>query len=282
MKVFLDCEQHLGQACHDIVRIFYPDVEFVMAPAGADFSIRLSELPSRQVTYEASLTGGDSPLSVKAAVHPLTEEALHNRQRRTAKLAVLKLLEAYTGQSGGPWGILTGIRPTKIVHRLLDQGYTTEEAVGYLTSGFRMTEAKSKLLTQVAQLQRPFLHSSAQAGNLVSIYIGIPFCPTRCVYCSFPAYSIKAHARLVQPFASALLEEIRETGKLLQATHRKVETIYVGGGTPTSLPLDLLQQLMEAINQWLKGDVTREFTVEAGRPDTINEEVLAVLLQSGV
>ncbi|HEX3031031.1 MAG TPA: coproporphyrinogen dehydrogenase HemZ, partial [Bacillota bacterium] len=287
MRIFFDCEPELAKACHDIVRVFYPDAEFLLVPDGADFSIRLQSSGELGDSIQAELvplaqSGPDQVISRLLTPSNLPEEAAHNRARRTAKLAVMQLLADYSGRQAGPWGILTGIRPTKIVHRFLDQGYSSEAIVTLLTGCYGMSEAKSRFLVQVATRQRPFLHSSETAGNYVSIYIGIPFCPTRCVYCSFPAYSIKAHSRLVEPFVQALLQEIRATGEFLRESGREVESVYIGGGTPTSLSADQLAGLLQEVKTSLWQPSTREFTVEAGRPDTINIRVLELLRQYGV
>lgn len=285
MNIYLDGQEDLVRACHDIVRVFYPETIFTAAPEGADFSIRLAPgTDDRSVVVEGALlpARGGEKMSFTAADEWYPGEARHNAQKRVAKLAVKGLLEKYTGRKAGPWGILTGIRPTKIVHRMLDQGWPGERLEIFLQKSFALSREKSHLLREVAELQQPFLHTGEEAGKYVSIYIGIPFCPTRCVYCSFPAYSLERYRAWMDPFVAALLEEIRGVGRVLKELGLEVETIYVGGGTPTSLPVGRLAQLLQGVDEWLKTQGTREYTVEAGRPDTLNVEVLELLRVHGV
>lgn len=235
-----------------------------------------------------------------------------NVRRRLIRRATLQVLEEITGQSAGPWGILTGIRPTKIVHRRLDQGWEAEQVADELCRDYRLEPTKAKLLVQVAQRQRPFLLSRAAASRLVSVYIGIPFCPTRCLYCSFPGYPLPRNGQIVGAFLQALLQEIQCVGAELQHQGIGVQSIYVGGGTPTSLTADQLRQLLFALRENLPfsrikqqqttktnlGDICRknevtptgeppltkigEFTVEAGRPDTLDQARLAAMQEAGV
>lgn len=235
-----------------------------------------------------------------------------NVRRRLIRRATLQVLEEITGQSAGPWGILTGIRPTKIVHRRLDQDWGAEQVADELCRDYWLEPTKAKLLVQVAQRQRPFLLSRAAASRLVSVYIGIPFCPTRCLYCSFPSYPLPRNGQIVGAFLQALLQEIQRVGVELQHQGIGVQSIYVGGGTPTSLTADQLRQLLFALRENLPfsrikqlqatktnlGDIYRknevtatvepplakigEFTVEAGRPDTLDRSRLAAMQEAGV
>lgn len=285
MNVHLDCQEDLVRACHDIVRVFYPEAIFTAAPEGADFSVRLEpRIDEGLVVVEGALlpARGGERLAFTASDERYPGEARHNAQKRVAKLAVKALLERYTVREAGPWGILTGIRPTKIVHRMLDQDWPGERLELFLHKSYALSAEKSHLLREVAELQRRFLHTGEEAGKFVSVYIGIPFCTTRCVYCSFPAYSLERYRAWVEPFVAALLEEIQGVGRVLKELGLEVETIYIGGGTPTSLPVDKLGQILQAVDEWLKTPGTGEFTVEAGRPDTINAEVLGLMRGHGV
>lgn len=210
------------------------------------------------------------------------EAGLHNQLKRIAKLGAYKILTGFTKKTLAPWGILTGIRPTKIVHRLIDQGWLKEDIIKHLIVCYALKEEKANLLTDVAFRQRQYLLDEAGARKLVSIYIGIPFCPTRCAYCSFPAYSLKKWGKLVEPYLAALHTEILKTGELLKKFKLEVETVYIGGGTPTSLTPDQLAGIIKLVNSELISEETKEFTVEAGRPDTISGEMLRVLKDGGV
>ncbi|HEX3031560.1 MAG TPA: radical SAM protein, partial [Bacillota bacterium] len=246
MKIYMDCAPDLVRACEDVIRVFYPDAEFAPAPEGADFSIHLKEQETGgKRCFLASVA--DSTYTAAPAPTYMPGESEYNGLKRMANLAVKEVLEQYTGRSAGPWGTLTGIRPTKLLHRLLNQNFSPAEGARILADCYSLSSEKAVLLQEVALLQRPFLHSSDQAGRFVSIYVGIPFCPTRCVYCSFPGYSLVKHGKLVEPFVQALEEEIRETGRVLRETGRVVETIYVGGGTPTSLSPSQMERVLRAL-----------------------------------
>ncbi len=284
MNVFLSSPEELRRTCYDMVRVFYPDAIFTKALAGADFAISITPtLTGDQVSvvasqYQVRTNQADTVISnFTATDHCFQGEVFHNAQKRVAKLAIKGLLEASTGREVGPWGILTGIRPTKIVHRVLDLGWSAAQVASFLQTHYALSPAKSQLLLEITQLQRPFLHAPQEAAKLVSIYLGIPFCPTRCVYCSFPATSLQRHRHWVEPFVAALLLEIQAIGEALRQQGLQVETIYIGGGTPTSLPVAKLDQILQAVDSCLRTAETREYTVEAGRPDTLSLEMLQLL-----
>ncbi|MHB1125448.1 MAG: coproporphyrinogen dehydrogenase HemZ [Bacillota bacterium] len=207
---------------------------------------------------------------------------LANDKKRAARLAVYRVLVHAEERAPSPWGILTGIRPGKIVHRLLDRGIDAEAACLALEKSYAISGDKSRLLVETAMVQRPYLLPPERACRLVSVYIGIPFCPTRCIYCSFPAYSLSGHRAYLAPFLAALSHEIVEVGSALRDGGWQVQTIYLGGGTPTSLETEQLYSLLSKINEWLISKETIELTVEAGRPDTISREKLKVCKEAGV
>ncbi|NPV91513.1 MAG: coproporphyrinogen dehydrogenase HemZ [Firmicutes bacterium] len=184
--------------------------------------------------------------------------------------------------STGPWGSLKGVRPGKIVQRWMDQGKGPAQIEDELTQVYGMSRDKARLLLEVARRQRPWLLNREQADRLVSIYIGIPFCPSRCLYCSFPGYPLPARGSLVEDFVSALQREIETVGEGLGRRGMTVQTIYMGGGTPTSLNPEQLDRVLGGIVRHLRGPRTFEFTVEAGRPETLTGECLAVLRRAGV
>lgn len=198
------------------------------------------------------------------------------------RLLVHKLIAESFDVAPSPWGILVGVRPTKIVHRYLDRGFGYERIASILREVYGIAPNKIQLLFEVVRRQRKFFHSSD--GNElppISIYVGIPFCPTRCRYCSFAAYPLGSHGHLLPGFFRALLEEIRRVGSFIRENQVPVETWYIGGGTPTVLTASELRLLLETMHQQLP-EAPLEFTVEAGRPDTITLEKLAVLKELGV
>lgn len=203
-----------------------------------------------------------------------------NTARRLARLLAYRLLEKYCGSSPTPWGIFTGIRPTKVVHRLLDGGLSPRQAGRILEQEYALSREKTALLLEVTARQRAYLVPQALLRT-VSIYIGIPFCPSRCLYCSFPSYSIKAAGRYVEPFVDCLKREIEAVGRTLARLGVRVQTLYLGGGTPTSLPPARLAEILALLNRWLCPLGVEEFTVEGGRPETLTAEMIRLCRDAG-
>lgn len=177
-----------------------------------------------------------------------------------------------------PWGILTGVRPSKVAYAYLEDGKTKAETEAILREYYRLREDKARLCAAVAAEERRLLQT--HSGRDISIYVGIPFCPTRCSYCSFGSHDQKAYDRYSGAYVEALLKEIRESRKLLE--DRKIQSFYMGGGTPTTLEADVLKKVLEACDALCHFKELQEVTVEAGRPDTITPEKLQVLKKVGV
>ncbi|MFC5591760.1 coproporphyrinogen III oxidase [Sporosarcina soli] len=206
-----------------------------------------------------------------------------NRQlKRVYSHIFLEVLEQATGMQQS-WGILTGIRPTKLYHKYRQQGYTSEEAQRLLKERHRISSEKSKLLAKIAEVQLRAIPDLYDLKKEVSIYIGIPFCPTKCAYCTFPAYAIHRKNGRVESFLDGLHEEIREMGKWLKERNMTITTIYFGGGTPTSIEAEEMDALYETMYASFPNmDSVREVTVEAGRPDTITPAKIDVLKKWGI
>ncbi len=177
-----------------------------------------------------------------------------------------------------PWGILTGIRPSKVVNELIDEGYTVEEIKDLLKNIYMFDQDKIELLLTICHNERKILEN--MNDNEISIYIGIPFCPTKCKYCSFTSY--KATQGALDAYLEALLIEITEVGKIINERKLGIETVYIGGGTPTSLDARQLDLLITHLSKHMDLSNIKEFTVECGRPDTIDEEKLLTLKRHGV
>ena len=179
-----------------------------------------------------------------------------------------------------PWGALTGVRPVKLPTRSMAAGASPEEAQRELEEAFRVSPARAKLAVDCAQA------SLAADGRLgpgqVSVYIGIPFCPTRCAYCSFVSADVGRTLKLVEPYLDGVLAELAETGRVLREAGLWVRTLYIGGGTPTTLSAQQLERLLSAVRTHLPLEGCVEYTVEAGRPDTITREKLEVLREQGI
>lgn len=199
--------------------------------------------------------------------------------KETIKRSIFKILEKKF-KITPPWGILTGIRPVKIVHSLLDDNFNDNEIKEKLSTDYLIDDEKINLALDIAKRERTFIYPLDE--NKVSIYIGIPFCPTRCYYCSFPANSLKQFGGLKPAYVAKLLEEVQGVAQLLKEQNKSIETLYIGGGTPTTLSVDEMDTLIKGLFKIFDLSQIKEFTVEAGRPDTINREMLELLKKHNV
>ncbi len=173
------------------------------------------------------------------------------------------------------WGALAGVRPTKLSTRHLLEGGNDKSAMALMEKTYYVTKERSALSLACS-------HSSVEAVRLaeeghISLYVGIPFCPTRCAYCSFVSRTVGKRTDLIEPYLQALLQEVEVTGRLLGTTNKKIRTVYMGGGTPTTLSAEQLSRLLQAITTHFDLSDCIEFTVEAGRPDTLDAEKLRVI-----
>ncbi|MCH1961194.1 coproporphyrinogen dehydrogenase HemZ [Romboutsia hominis] len=209
----------------------------------------------------------------------LNEQEIKKATKETIKRSIFKVLKNRLN-SYVPWGILTGIRPVKIVHTLLDQDVDEESIRKILKEKYYIMDEKIDLSLEIAKRERIFIYPIDK--NKISLYVGIPFCPTRCYYCSFPANPLKQFGHLRKEYVDKLIEEIKGLSKILKDTNKEIETLYIGGGTPTALEKEELDTLITALFKELDLSTIKEFTVEAGRPDTITREKLEVLKKHNV
>ncbi len=179
-----------------------------------------------------------------------------------------------------PWGAFSGVRPTKIATRHLLSGGTAQSCDQMLRDDYYIREDRRQLCLECAE-QTVAATKLLRPGD-ISLYVGIPFCPTRCSYCSFVSQSVQSFGNLVAPYLDALEREIRETGIKMQQTPLHIRTLYVGGGTPTTLSSTQLDRLLGAIEDSFDLSDCLEITVEAGRPETLNFEKLQVMRRYGV
>ncbi|MFZ5815126.1 MAG: coproporphyrinogen dehydrogenase HemZ [Bacillota bacterium] len=244
------------------------EVEVEALPQGPDWQVSVAAAgPAGARRLEGSLRQG-------AAESPRSFE---HRLRRLAKGLLVDVLGPLVGFKPG-WGILTGVRPTKLVHQMLDEGIADPYAV--LTGEYRLSPEKAALVTGVARLQRPYLNQDPRA---VSLYVGIPFCPSICSFCSFSIYPINEHRGQVSPFLEALGREMEIVGQAIADLGLRVQSIYFGGGTPTSpRDEDFAWMLRKAEETLLKGQAPEEYTVEAGRPETFTRPKLETMAAAGV
>ena len=209
---------------------------------------------------------------------PAAEETVRLRRRALQQsyyLAACQLLPVLP-----PWGALAGVRPTKLTTKHLLEGGTPRSADKMLKDVYYVTESRRKLAVDCSV-------STVRAARLLqpqdlSVYIGIPFCPSRCAYCSFVSRTIGKKTELLEPYLEALLSEIRLTGDLLRVSGKTIRSLYIGGGTPTTLSTPQMIRLLDAINQSFDLSRCLEFTVEGGRPDTLDAEKLRAIHDRGV
>lgn len=189
-----------------------------------------------------------------------------------------KLLCDFTGLTQ-PWGILTGVRPVKLLRRLTEES-SEEQAVKKFEKDFFVSNEKIALSRETEHNERKILELSKPES--FSLYVGIPFCPSRCSYCSFVMASIERAEKLIEPYTKLLCEEIKRTAEIANKLGLRLETVYFGGGTPTTLSAEQLDTVLGTVNKSFDMSTCREFTVEAGRPDTIDIAKLFALKENKV
>ena len=256
----------------DVLRLFYGDVAVSLEAGEAVFEHRFTASEglwtdvwrhdgAEHALTRPALTG--SPLIVKRA------------RKRQVKQCLYELLKALTGMKP-PWGSLTGIRPTRLLYEAMEAGMTLGQAEAHVRETFDVSPDRAALLADIARMQAGLRECPPGRFDL---YIGIPFCRTRCSYCSFSSGEI-GDGRLVAPYVEALLREIALCRDLIAEKGLALRAGYVGGGTPTAIPCGDLERILAAAQDAFPGAV--EWTVEAGRPDTIDAAKLRMLRDHGV
>lgn len=210
----------------------------------------------------------------ETAVKKLTDD---DNELVSAQL-LYKLLCDFTGLTQ-PWGILTGVRPVKLLRRLAEES-SEEQAVKKFEKDFFVSNEKIALSRETEHNERKILELSKPES--FSLYVGIPFCPSRCSYCSFVMASIERAEKLIEPYTKLLCEEIKRTAEIANKLGLRLETVYFGGGTPTTLSAEQLDTVLGTVNKSFDMSTCREFTVEAGRPDTIDFAKLFALKENKV
>jgi len=190
-------------------------------------------------------------------------------------LAAIQLLP-----TAPPWGALAGVRPSKLSTACLLEGKTEKQCHNMLRDTYFVSRERRELCIDASRHTLSAMEKLEEKD--LSLYIGIPFCPTRCAYCSFVSQSIEKFSHLVEPYLQALLREIEVTGQLLRNSAYHIRTLYIGGGTPTTLSTEQMERLLSAIHRHFDLSRCIEFTVEGGRPDTLSQEKLFAISQAGV
>lgn len=249
---------------YQMFNIYFPLDELKFSESEGDYSIIIKD---NKVTFEYK---------------DIKDEALENKEeyfKETIKKLIFKNLQKIT-KDVYPWGTLVGIRPSKIALKGLREGLSEEEIKKVFYDKHYALEEKAQLCIDVAKSEDKFVNKDPRN---ISIYIGMAFCPTRCLYCSFASNPINGNKKLVEPYLKALSYEIKEMSKYVKEKNLKIETIYFGGGTPTSINNEEFENLMNLIyNSFIKENSPREFTVECGRPDSITLEKLKTMKRYNV
>lgn len=252
----------------DVIRLFLGDVQ--VAEAGADSAFIHTALSENGVITDRWTHNGNSA-EAKMPEPVGTDIECRRARKRAVKMVLYELLKKETGMQL-PWGALTGIRPTRLLYEALDNGADRAQAKAHVMREFDVSEDRAELLCEIADMQKGI--RLPEPGTF-DLYIGIPFCKTRCSYCSFSSGEIGRNKKLIAPYVDALLREIRASGQLMREAGLKVRAAYMGGGTPTSVSAEDMRVLLTAAREEFPEAV--EWTVEAGRPDTIDAEKLRVL-----
>ena len=285
MKLYLKGHDYKYAAEQMLLTLFpgerpsYPD-----RPAGeGEDSLTLSlSLGGRWATARAVLTrDGRRWTAAARAPVPAPDAGRVERDRvlqRVVKNAFYRAGVQALGREP-PWGGLTGVRPVKLPTRALEQGATRRQADRLLRDLYRVSAPRRALALDCAQATLAAKRTLAPED--VSLYVGVPFCPTRCAYCSFVSADVGRTFSLMEPYVDALCREIAAAGAAVRRGGRRIKSVYIGGGTPTTLSPALLDRLMGALEGAFDLSACAEYTVEAGRPDTITAEKLSVLRERG-
>lgn len=232
--------------------------------------------------YVLTACNGDISVTVnvndfdKTAVATLTGDDVAD-ELKMAQLLYSLLCEKFNTTL--PWGLLTGVRPIKLLRRIMEE-MGESDGLSYYSNELKVSDKKKELAVITEKAEREILELSKEKS--FSLYISIPFCPSRCNYCSFVSQSIEKAKHLIGDYVDLLCEEIRITAEVAKNLDLTLETVYMGGGTPTTLSSSQMAQVLKTVNDSFDMSTCREFTVEAGRPDTITREKLLAIKDNGV
>lgn len=250
----------------DVAKLFFKAVEQTDDPSSADISVTEEVLDN---VYNYTAVYGE--IRTTKSFDQVINDLVNTRYRkRYAKISLYNALKQATGVNM-PWGSLTGIRPTKLARQLEKEGLDWKQSFGDV---FGVSPNKISLTSDILNQQG---NLASNGDNSADLYIGIPFCVSRCSYCSFTSGEIDRLKKYVEPYVDALCSDIRQTLQFSSKRNIRLKNVYFGGGTPSSLSAEQLNRIMSEINF-----VPDEYTVEAGRPDTITSDKLNVLKSHGV
>ena len=257
---------------HALTKAFFPREEVRITPCG-DSGNGMSH-----PVIKPTNSGKSRKLVYKSDVGAMFEIDVPEDDKDELKRMVYNALSLYTGRTL-PWGALTGIRPTRLARKRIEAGMNEDEILADMKRCYLTSDEKILLSIEIAKREISLMKGMRGEGHY-SLYVDIPFCPTRCLYCSFTSNAVGQDRSRVTAYLDALEEEIRACAGIMNG--RLPDTVYVGGGTPTALLADELERLMGVLEYSFNIRKVKEITVEAGRPDSITAEKLAVLKASGV
>ena len=270
-------EDRYAYDIHSLVKAFYPQQDVKVFVEGTKDERSDAGMPAFFVVFE--------PEEICAGIAGKTEKKIRlgaPQDRGAVKNDLKQLLYGILSEETGrtlPWGTLTGIRPTRLAMQLLEQGKTEEEVDAHMRSTYLCSEEKTALAIDIAKREQEIL-ADIHYEEGYSLYIGIPFCPTTCLYCSFTSFPIRAWKDKVDAYLSAVEKEIDFVKEA--CADKVLDSVYIGGGTPTTLEPDELERLFAKLKGTLDWSQVKEFTVEAGRADSITAEKLRVMKKWGV
>ena len=267
---------------HSIVKAFYPE-ETVKVLTPETGEQKLEEF-RKEVKLQILLSDDGAQMKVQSDEKETEDfnwcwdKQCGDTYKDCFKRFLYESLSSITGKTL-PWGNLTGIRPTKIAYGMLEEGRSEDEILTFLDKKHFVSEEKSRLSIDIAKRERELLSGVHYEGGY-SLYIGIPFCPTTCLYCSFTSFAIGAYRKQVEDYVDCLIKEMEYVSK--RYADKILDSVYIGGGTPTTLEAHQLDRLIGRLKELFDFSRVKEFTVEAGRADSITEEKLQVLYRHGV
>ena len=274
VSIYTPTPQFANDLC-DVVRVFWGNAAFSINEPGGETTITHEEQVEngvrRCVMTMAGTHSGRMEKSRAVSDDPLLEKRYHKRLIKQCLYEVMKQAAGFTP----PWGSLTGIRPTRLIYEGMSRGLTLEEATEEVREIFDILPEKAALLSEIVAVQREMGEPQSDEADM---YVGIPFCVSRCAYCSFLSGEV-GKGKQLPPYVDALEKEIAGTMALIEEKGLKPRAFYMGGGTPTSLSAPLLDRVLSAARPFI--DRAREVTVEAGRPDTIDRDKLLVIRDHG-
>ncbi|MBR5411126.1 MAG: coproporphyrinogen dehydrogenase HemZ [Clostridia bacterium] len=264
--------------CEKICRVFFPTAKFdvtVGADPGGEGMRTFADETEKDVTFSCRLTLGGKEI---AREESFSKNTFSMPREMALARVMFDALSEYTGVTP-PWGVLTGVRPSKLMRALIrERGESAAKEI--FLRDYKVRADKTDLAFSVAKAEDAGVALSRPES--FSLYVSIPFCPTRCAYCSFVSHSIASAKKLIPDYVKLLSEELRAAAVLAKELGLRLETVYFGGGTPTSLSAEDLTAITDTIRASFDLSDLREYTVEAGRPDTVDREKLTALKNAGV